>query len=90
MVGLGKNGKAQISLLYPNSFLYYNEPALYMGTSGKGNPAGFYAKDRQGWREWLEKTHANEKVYGSEAICFGWIDSKPKKRDDESSFLLFS
>jgi uncharacterized protein YdeI (YjbR/CyaY-like superfamily) len=80
-----------------------------MGTSGKGNPAGFYAKDRQAWREWLEKNHAKEKsvwliLYhaGSatpgvsyndaveEAICFGWIDSKPKKRDDESSLLLFS
>ncbi len=25
-----------------------------------------------------------------EAICFGWIDSKPNKRDNESHFLLFS
>ena len=80
-----------------------------MRTSGKGNPAGFYAKDRQEWREWLEKNHAKEKsvwliLYHAdsvtpcvsyndaveEAICFGWIDSKPKKRDDESSLLLFS
>lgn len=25
-----------------------------------------------------------------EALCFGWIDSGPRKRDDESSFLYFS
>jgi uncharacterized protein YdeI (YjbR/CyaY-like superfamily) len=25
-----------------------------------------------------------------EALCFGWIDAKPKKRDLESSYLLFA
>jgi uncharacterized protein YdeI (YjbR/CyaY-like superfamily) len=25
-----------------------------------------------------------------EALCFGWIDSKPNKRDDESYFLFFA
>lgn len=25
-----------------------------------------------------------------EALCFGWIDSKPNKRDDESFYLFFS
>ncbi|MCB0666425.1 MAG: YdeI/OmpD-associated family protein [Saprospiraceae bacterium] len=25
-----------------------------------------------------------------EAICFGWIDSKPNKRDDESYYLFFA
>jgi uncharacterized protein YdeI (YjbR/CyaY-like superfamily) len=25
-----------------------------------------------------------------EALCFGWIDSKPNKRDDESSYLFFA
>lgn len=25
-----------------------------------------------------------------EALCFGWIDSKPNKRDDESRFQFFS
>jgi uncharacterized protein YdeI (YjbR/CyaY-like superfamily) len=25
-----------------------------------------------------------------EALCFGWIDSKPNKRDDESYYLFFS
>lgn len=30
----------------------------------------------------------NEAV--DEALCFGWIDSKPNKRDDESFFQFFS
>lgn len=25
-----------------------------------------------------------------EALCFGWIDSKPNKRDNESSYLFFA
>jgi len=25
-----------------------------------------------------------------EALCFGWIDSKPRKRDSESSYLFFA
>jgi uncharacterized protein YdeI (YjbR/CyaY-like superfamily) len=69
----------------------------------------FYAKDRQVWREWLEKNHETEKsvwliLYHrdtrtpcvsyedavEEAICFGWIDSRPEKRDAESSLLLFA
>lgn len=25
-----------------------------------------------------------------EALCFGWIDSKPNKRDDESFYQFFS
>lgn len=25
-----------------------------------------------------------------EALCFGWIDSKPNKRDDENSYLFFA
>jgi uncharacterized protein YdeI (YjbR/CyaY-like superfamily) len=69
----------------------------------------FYAKDRQAWREWLEKNHETEKsvwltLYHrdsrtpcvnyedavEEAICFGWIDSRPEKRDAESSLLLFA
>jgi uncharacterized protein YdeI (YjbR/CyaY-like superfamily) len=73
------------------------------------NPAEFSARDRQVWREWLEKNHATEKsvwlimehrdspVPGvnyddavEEAICFGWIDSRPRKRDATSSLLLFS
>ena len=73
------------------------------------NPAEFYAKDRQAWREWLEKNHETEKsvwliLYHrdsrtpcvsyedavEEAICFGWIDSRPQKRDAESSLLLFA
>jgi uncharacterized protein YdeI (YjbR/CyaY-like superfamily) len=69
----------------------------------------FYARDRQAWREWLEKNHTGSQniwlllyhknsetpsvTYDEaveEALCFGWIDSKPNKRDTESSYLLFS
>ncbi len=32
--------------------------------------------------------HYDEAV--EEALCFGWIDSKPNKRDEESSRLLFA
>jgi uncharacterized protein YdeI (YjbR/CyaY-like superfamily) len=32
--------------------------------------------------------HYEEAV--DEALCFGWIDSKPNKRDEESYYLLFS
>ncbi|MBL7693827.1 MAG: YdeI/OmpD-associated family protein [Ferruginibacter sp.] len=69
----------------------------------------FYPRNRQAWRNWLQKNHAtkqsvwlimykkssgkptisyNEVV--EEALCFGWIDSQPKKRDAESSFLYIS
>ena len=46
---------------------------------------------------WLILYHADSVTPGvsyndavEEAISFGWIDSKPEKRDDESSLLLFS
>ncbi len=69
----------------------------------------FYPRNRQAWRNWLQKNHAtkqsvwlimykkssgkptiryNEVV--EEALCFGWIDSVPRKRDAESSFLYIS
>lgn len=69
----------------------------------------FHARNRAGWRKWLEKNH-NKKdavwliiyrkqssipsVYYSEAVdealCFGWIDSKPNKRDENSFYQYFS
>jgi uncharacterized protein YdeI (YjbR/CyaY-like superfamily) len=67
------------------------------------------AKNRQEWRDWLEKNHLTEGriwliIYHKkssvpsvkieeameEALCFGWIDSKAKKRDHESFYLSFS
>jgi uncharacterized protein YdeI (YjbR/CyaY-like superfamily) len=69
----------------------------------------FYPKDRNAWRNWLQKNH--NKFSGiwlvfyktgtskprlpyddmvEEALCFGWIDSLPRKIDDERSMLMFT
>ena len=69
----------------------------------------FYPRNRQAWRNWLQKNHASKQsvwlimykkssgkptiLYNEvveEALCFGWIDSVPRKRDAESSFLYIS
>lgn len=46
---------------------------------------------------WLILYHKKSKVQNvtisdamEEALCFGWIDSKAKKRDEESFYLTFS
>lgn len=46
---------------------------------------------------WLIIYHKNSQVESvtydaavEEAVCFGWIDSKPNKRDDESYYLFFA
>ncbi len=46
---------------------------------------------------WLVIYHKNSKVKSitydeavEEALCFGWIDSKPNKRDEQSYILYFS
>ncbi|NIG56870.1 YdeI family protein [Chitinophaga sp. Cy-1792] len=46
---------------------------------------------------WLIQYHKKSKVpcislidATEEALCFGWIDSKAKKRDDESFYLTFT
>lgn len=46
---------------------------------------------------WLITYHKNSKMPGisyneaiEQALCFGWIDSKAKKRDTESSYLKFT
>ena len=68
-----------------------------------------YAKDRQEWRQWLEKNHDTapgvwliyyKKSSGKprvsyddaveEALCFGWIDSRPNVIDDERFMQLFT
>ena len=69
----------------------------------------FFAKNRNVWRQWLEKNHAkspgiwliyykrssgkssvsyNEAV--EEALCFGWIDSLPRKLDDKKAMWKFT
>jgi uncharacterized protein YdeI (YjbR/CyaY-like superfamily) len=68
-----------------------------------------YFKNREDWREWLEKNHADAKEAWlihyrkhvgkpgvqqreavEEAICFGWIDGKLKRIDEERYALRFS
>ena len=36
----------------------------------------------------IESVQVEEAI--EEALCFGWIDSKPNKRDDESYYLFFA
>lgn len=36
----------------------------------------------------IPSVYYNEAV--DEALCFGWIDSKPNKRDEESYYQFFS
>ena len=46
------------------------------------------------WLIIFHKESATNSVYYNEAVeealCFGWIDSKPNKRDDESYYLFFA
>jgi uncharacterized protein YdeI (YjbR/CyaY-like superfamily) len=46
------------------------------------------------WLIIFRKSSATKSVYYPEAVdealCFGWIDSKPNKRDEESYYLFFS
>lgn len=46
------------------------------------------------WLIIYRKSSSTPSVYYDEAVeealCFGWIDSKPNKRDDESFYLTFS
>ncbi|HEX3009206.1 MAG TPA: hypothetical protein VHO90_16500 [Bacteroidales bacterium] len=46
---------------------------------------------------WLVLYHKNSKMPGitydqsiEHALCYGWIDSKAKKRDEQSSYLKFT
>lgn len=69
--------------------------------------AHFYAKDRQSWRDWLEKNHQTENAIWlvfdkgkdrtlswqdivQEALCFGWIDSRPGKVSETQSKIYVS
>jgi uncharacterized protein YdeI (YjbR/CyaY-like superfamily) len=53
-----------------------------------------HAKEQSVWLIMYRKGTATPSVYYSEAVdealCFGWIDSKPNKRDDESYYQFFS
>ncbi len=69
----------------------------------------YYARDREEWRQWLEKNHVTSRgvwlisykqqagqpfvAYADaveEALCFGWIDSRPNVLDEERYARFFS
>jgi uncharacterized protein YdeI (YjbR/CyaY-like superfamily) len=53
-----------------------------------------HSKEKKVWLLIYHKTSETPSVYYSEAVeealCYGWIDSRPSKRDAESFFLSFS
>ena len=53
-----------------------------------------HLKEQAVWLIIYRKTSATPSVYYPEAVdealCFGWIDSKPNKRDHESYYVYFS
>ncbi len=53
-----------------------------------------HLKEQSVWLIIYHMGKGTSSVYYSEAVdealCFGWIDSKPNKRDDESYYLFFS
>lgn len=53
-----------------------------------------HEKELSVWLIIYKKTSGVASVYYPEAVdealCFGWIDSKPNKRDDKSYYLFFS
>jgi uncharacterized protein YdeI (YjbR/CyaY-like superfamily) len=53
-----------------------------------------HSKEKSVWLIIYKKDSSIPSVYYSEAVdealCFGWIDSKPNKRDEESYFQFFA
>ncbi|NBW38242.1 MAG: hypothetical protein EBR30_25120 [Cytophagia bacterium] len=53
-----------------------------------------HSREKSVWLIIYRKSSAIKSVYYPEAVdealCFGWIDSKPNKRDEESYYLFFS
>ena len=53
-----------------------------------------HSKEKSVWLIIYKKRSTTPSVYYSEAVdqalCFGWIDSKPNKRDDESYYQFFA
>jgi uncharacterized protein YdeI (YjbR/CyaY-like superfamily) len=53
-----------------------------------------HEKEKSIWLIIYKKESSIKSIYYDEAVdealCFGWIDSKPNKRDDESFFQFFS
>lgn len=53
-----------------------------------------HASEKSVWLIIYKKSSSTPSVYYDEAVdealCFGWIDSKPNKRDEESFFQFFA
>ncbi len=53
-----------------------------------------HTKEKSVWLIIYKKESSKPSVYYKEAVdealCFGWIDSKPNKRDDESYYQFFA
>lgn len=53
-----------------------------------------HSTEKKAWLIIYKKESATPSVYYPEAVeealCFGWIDSKPNKRDGESYYLFFA
>ena len=53
-----------------------------------------HAVEKRAWLVMYYKQSGKPSVYYDEAVeealCFGWIDSKGNKRDEESSYLSFA
>jgi uncharacterized protein YdeI (YjbR/CyaY-like superfamily) len=53
-----------------------------------------HLKEKSVWLIIYKKSATTPSVYYPEAVdqalCFGWVDSKPNKRDDESYFQFFA
>jgi uncharacterized protein YdeI (YjbR/CyaY-like superfamily) len=53
-----------------------------------------HIKEKFAWLIIFHKGSSTKSVYYAEAVeealCFGWIDSKPNKRDEESFYLSFA
>jgi uncharacterized protein YdeI (YjbR/CyaY-like superfamily) len=53
-----------------------------------------HSKEKSVWLIFYRKKSSTPSVYYPEAVdealCFGWIDSKPNKRDEESYFQFFA
>jgi uncharacterized protein YdeI (YjbR/CyaY-like superfamily) len=53
-----------------------------------------HSKEKSVWLILFKKKSSTPSVYYPEAVdealCFGWIDSKPNKRDEESYFQFFA
>lgn len=76
--------------------LYNNTPAFHAKTrkAWRAWLSKNHQKEKAVWLIIYHKKSSTPSVYYDEAVeealCFGWIDSKPNKRDEESFYLFFA